>query len=350
MSAVQSGGKGSGQRPGPGRSPTQAKRPPTQAKRPPGQAKRPPGKPQPGGRGGSGKADAPRQNARITSAPPRRFSPTTLAFVSVGVVVVIVVALVLVKVTGGGSKNNNPGAPTRFSASPALVTQVTSVPQSVADVVGVPGGVVAPSVLKGQPPLTSNGKPEVLFIGAEFCPFCAAERWGIVMAMSKFGTFTGLNETTSSPYDSPPAISTFSFYKTGYTSQYIDFVPIEAEGNDTTGLGVGRTQLEPLTSAQNTLWQHYTQALGLSQTGFPFMDFGNKVFVSGPSYTPTVLLGLSHQDIASKLSNPQDPVTQGIVGTSNYITAAVCSLTGQQPASVCSTSAVHAATANMKLS
>jgi hypothetical protein len=347
MSAVQSGGKGSGQRPGPGRNPTQAKRPPAQGKRPPAQGKRPPGKPQPGGRG-AGKAGAPRQNVRVTSAPPRRFSPTTIAFVSVGAVVVIVVALVLVKVAGGGSTNNQT-VHQRFLASAALVSQVTSVPDSVADAVGLPSGVNPPTVLKMQPPLTANGKPEVVFIGAEFCPLCGAERWAVIMTMSKFGTFAGLNETTSSPWDSPPAVSTFSFYKSTYTSQYIDFATVEHETNDVSGLGVGRTTLQPLTPAQLTLWQRYAALFGI-RPGYPFMDFGNRMFVSGPSYDPNVLLGLSHQDIASRLSNPQDPVTQGIVGTSNYLTASVCALTGQQPAAACSPTAVHQAAAKLHLS
>jgi len=349
MSAVQ-GGKGSGQRPGPGRNPTQAKRPQpraSQGKRPPAPGKRPQGKPPPGGRGG-GKAGAPRQNMRITSAPPRRFSPTTIAFVSVGVVVVIVLALVIVKVAGGGSINTNATAPTRFPAPASLVSQVTSVPDSIAGAVLTPSGVSAPSVVKNQPALTSNGKPEVLFIGAEFCPLCGAERWAVIMTMAKFGTFSGLSETTSSPWDTPPAVSTFSFYQSTYTSPYVDFVTVEHETNDTHGLGT-RGILQRLTQGESNLWTHYSQLLGI-RTGYPFMDFGNKAFVTGPSYDPTVLEGLSHQEIASRLSNPQDPVTQGIVGTSNYLTASVCALTGQQPASVCSTNAVHQAATKLHLS
>jgi hypothetical protein len=32
----------------------------------------------------------------------------------------------------------------------------------------------------------------MLYIGAEYCPYCAAERWPLVMALSKFGTFSNL--------------------------------------------------------------------------------------------------------------------------------------------------------------
>ena len=32
-----------------------------------------------------------------------------------------------------------------------------------------------------------SGKCLVFFMGAEFCPFCAAERWAIVGALDRFG-------------------------------------------------------------------------------------------------------------------------------------------------------------------
>ena len=41
---------------------------------------------------------------QITAPPPRRFSPSTLAFVSIAVVVVIVLVFVVVKVTGSSAQ------------------------------------------------------------------------------------------------------------------------------------------------------------------------------------------------------------------------------------------------------
>ncbi len=38
-------------------------------------------------------------------------------------------------------------------------------------------------------------------MGAEYCPFCAAQRWAMVNAFSRFGTFTGLTTTHSSSTD-----------------------------------------------------------------------------------------------------------------------------------------------------
>jgi hypothetical protein len=61
----------------------------------------------------------------------------------------------------------------------------------------------------------------------------------------------------------------------------------------------------------------------------------------GASYNPAVLSGLSWTQIADDLSTPSGPVAQGVLGTANYATAAICALTGDQPATAC-TPAVRA--------
>jgi hypothetical protein len=194
--------------------------------------------------------------------------------------------------------------------------------------------VAPPTIKKGQPALTINGKPGAVFIGGEFCPYCAAERWALVNAFSRFGAFTGLKETTSSPWDTDPSTATFSFYGSSYQSNYVTFDTSEHESNDTTALNT-RTTLQPLTPLESRLWGKYD-----NPEGFPFLDIGNKYFVLAPSYDPAVLSGLDQEDIASKLTNPKDPVTQAIVGTANYVTAAICEMTDQKPATVCSASGV----------
>ena len=57
--------------------------------------------------------------------------------------------------------------------------------------------------------------------------------------------------------------------------------------------------------------------------------------ISGASYNPAVLSGLSWATIANDLSNPKSSVAKGILGTANYITAAICKVTNNQPASAC---------------
>ncbi len=289
-----------------------------------------------------------------TPPPPRRFTPLTMAFGTVGVVIVIVIALVAVTSNGPAHVGTGPyrplagvAGPTTFPASSTVLAEVTGVTPAVANAVGLPptSSVSPPTVQSGQPPLTIGGGPGAVFIGGEFCPYCAAERWAIIMAFSRFGSFSGLTETSSSPWDTDPSTATFSFYGASYSSPVITFDSSEHEGNDTSGLGT-RTTLQPLTPVESSLWQKYD-----NPEGFPFLDIGNSVFVMSPSYDAGILAGFDQQDIAAKLTNPNDPVTQDIVGTANYLTAAICSVLEPVASSTwCGQPAVTAAARAMGLS
>ena len=133
-------------------------------------------------------------------------------------VVIVVVAFVLVKLnSGGGTAATASNGPTG-AALTAVTKQVTGIPASVTDKVadgGVSKGLFVAATTTSAissaanqlgsyfatvngTALTSNGKPEVLFLGGEYCPYCAAERWSMVNALSRFGTFTGLTTTHSS--------------------------------------------------------------------------------------------------------------------------------------------------------
>ena len=61
----------------------------------------------------------------------------------------------------------------------------------------------------------------------------------------------------------------------------------------------------------------------------------------GASYNPAILSGLTWAQIADDLHDPTSPVAKSVLGTANFATAAICSLTDNQPASAC-TSAVRA--------
>jgi len=42
-------------------------------------------------------------------------------------------------------------------------------------------------------------------LGRSYCPYCAAERWSIIVALSKFGNFSGLTYMLSSAFDIDPS-------------------------------------------------------------------------------------------------------------------------------------------------
>src|ERR1700761_5748429 len=207
---------------------------------------------------------------------------------SILVVAIGVVALVLVKLNTGSSAPASNG-PTG-TALTAVTKQVTTVPSSVTDQVGA-GGISQQQLISAPTStaissassqlgsyfatvngtaLTSAGKPEVLFIGGEYCPFCAAQRWAIVNSLSRFGTFTGLKTTHSSSTDADPNTPTFTFYGSKYTSDYIAFTSVEEYTNTPNGSG-GYTTLQTPTAAQQAVGQAYDPSGSI-----PFFSLANK--------------------------------------------------------------------------
>ncbi len=276
-------------------------------------------------------------------------SPSTIAIGAVALVVVIVVAIVLVKVTGGSSTASS-GAnglrpPTVTTAAPGVLNQLASVPASVQDTVGAwksvgISGLTGPSLApKSQPVLKlgSSPLPAALYIGGMFCPYCAATRWSLYLAFSKFGTFSNVGETTSSPWDSYPDTPTLDFTHTTFTSTYVNFQPVEYLSQDTTAVNT-HTVLTPLTAQEKAVYAKYDNSAGV-----PFVDIGNKVLVTGAPIYPQLLAGMTQGQVASTLTNANSPVTQAIVGTANDFIAGICSLTGQQPSTVCTNPGVHKA-------
>lgn len=245
----------------------------------------------------------------------------TLGGVLVAVVGVIALFIYLAAHQSAGSTSG--GYPVT-AADPTVVKQVTTVDPAVLAKVGAGQVQTKPTKLNGASLLTGpTGKPEVFYQGAEYCPYCAAQRWAMIVALSRFGSFSNLHQTTSSSTDVYPSTHTFSFYQSSYASNYVDFVPLEQESYQ----GVA---LQTPTAAQQQLINQYNPG-----GGYPFIDIANKYTVSGASYDPQVLSNLDWQTIAGALSNAQSPVAQGILGAANYLTAAICQATNQQPASVC---------------
>jgi thiol-disulfide isomerase/thioredoxin len=285
--------------------------------------------------------------ARRAEARRRMF----LAGGSVLGVLVIVIVLIIVK-----ASSNTPAAASGSEASSATTASVTkeltSVPASTLNAVGA--GTVSPLIAtKGQPPLTASGKPEVVYMGAEYCPYCAAERWGMVVALSRFGTFSGLHLIHSSNNDVYTNTATLSFYKSTYTSKYLVFNPVEM--NSEKQVGNGYATLQKPTAAESKLLSTYDAPpyVQSANTGaIPFVDIGNQYLISGSQYSPSDLgttqtvqpghFGLTWTQIASDLKNPNSQVAKDIEGEANAITAAICKITNNAPAAVCSSAAATA--------
>ncbi len=274
---------------------------------------------------------------------------------SILVVIAVVVAFIVFKANSKPSTSTGAAGPTGSSLS-AVVSTVTSVPASTLDAVGNGGSAVTAKPIKiSGPALTSGGKPEMVYEGAEYCPYCAAERWAMIVALSRFGTFSGLQTIRSASADGAgnaepyPATPTWTFVHATYTSKYLTFTPVEAYTNvPDTSTGFYTTLQKP-TAAQTALLTKYDAPPYVASAdagSIPFVDFGTKYMIVGASYSPQVLSGLSWSQIAADLRNPSSPVAQGIDGVANYMTAAICKMTGNQPASAC-TPAVQALEGSM---
>ena len=57
------------------------------------------------------------------------------------------------------------------------------------------------------------------------------ENWPLIVALSRFGKFTGLTTSRSTQFDHIAPIDTWTFYGSHYTSPYLSFVPVERRSN-----------------------------------------------------------------------------------------------------------------------
>jgi hypothetical protein len=258
---------------------------------------------------------------------------------SVALVLVVIATLVVVKLTA------NPTAPPAQAASTTgsdmVLDAVKGVPAETFDQIGLGAVDTLPKAISGQPVLQSNGKPLVVYIGAEYCPFCAAQRWGLAIALSRFGTFSGLGETKSSSTDTYPNTATLTFHGANFSSPYLEFQGVETTSN--VKQGNGYAPLDTPTADQTKLLSTYDAPPYVSSDtagAIPFLDIANKYVIAGASYSPQILAGKSGVDIAAALSTPDSPIAKAILGSANAFTAAICDATGGAPSTVCQSSAV----------
>jgi Domain of unknown function (DUF929) len=261
--------------------------------------------------------------------------------VAVAVIIVVVVIMVAVKVTSSNSGSTT-ATPTGTAAA-SVIDSVTKVPASVLDTVGKGSQVdVLPKSINVQQSLTADNKPLVVYIGAEYCPFCAAQRWPVTVALARFGTFTGLGLSHSASDDSFPNTQTLSFHGSTYTSQYLSFQGVETSTNIRQGSGY--TKLDTLTPLQNQVMTlNAPPYVSQDAAGsIPFLDFGNKYVIAGSSFSPELLSNKSATQIAAAINDPGSAIGKSVNGAANAFTAAICKLTGGQPGDVCTSAGVKA--------
>ena len=276
---------------------------------------------------------------------PRRYAALGLIVIAV----ILLGALVVIR----HHENQTDGTSDVETITPApssLITSLSHVPASVASAVGVtsPTTPTTPPTATGNASLWQSSttgagpRPVVFFYGAEFAPYAAAERWPVVVALSRFGTFSALGLMQSSSSVAFSDTPTFTFWQVHYTSIWVDLQAVERYSSLMPN-GVAFTPLETPTARQAASVAVYDT----SAMSFPLLDIANHYVLVGSSFSPSVLAGLSQAQVAADLAIPASPVAQAVLASANEITAAICTVTGQRPTAVCTARGVNLADAKM---
>lgn len=231
------------------------------------------------------------------------------------------------------------------SALAGLITEVTTVPvgRSVPGLPGLPASASSASVYSATllitpgPPLTRSGKPEVLYVATEYCPYCAIENWPLIVALSRFGQFTSLTTSRSPEFEHIAPVDSWTFYGSHYASPYLAFVPVEQYSNvrvnaeASPNAPTSYRKLQQLTPAQQAIFARYDRP-----GSTPFLDFGNRAVQigSGP-IPPQLMTGKSWPQLAASLRQPKTDLGAALLAEADLLTAVLCRLTGDRPASAC---------------
>jgi hypothetical protein len=171
-------------------------------------------------------------------------------------------------------------------------------------------------------PLSAGGKPEVLYVGTEFCPYCATENWALLVALGRFGTFADVSEIRSARYPPIPPLDSWTFHGSSYSSKYLAFVPVELYSNVLVTPRANPLKatsyrvLQKLTPAQRFLMNEAGKAKGT-----PFTDFGGQAVMTGSPIPVAPLEHLTWGELTSALRAHRGAAAQAVIGAADFITA-----------------------------
>lgn len=176
-------------------------------------------------------------------------------------------------------------------------------------------------------PVTLENKPYFLYVGAQFCPFCAAERWSIVKALSNFGSWSGLGPDISADEEAGfSKIPTYNFVNATYESQYISYG--HKETADRNGKPIPGQEL---TDFEKKWFNQYDPTGGV-----PFLFINGKYVQLSSGYSPSLLQGKTYEQVKADVdSNANAPYVTAINREADIITAYLCKATNNQPTNVC---------------
>jgi hypothetical protein len=183
-----------------------------------------------------------------------------------------------------------------------------------------------------------SGKLYVFFMGAEYCPYSAAERWAIVRALQKFGQWDGLKQTMSAARDEPFLnLPTYDFTKANYTSPHVEFASRETKDRE----------FKPLQKLLKTE-EKFVRKFNADKE-IPFLLIGGRFMQVGAGFTPKIFIGHTFRQTETELKKAESEIRKTIDDEANIISALMC-VSGLPP-EVCKETGVAelVAQANAKL-
>ena len=156
----------------------------------------------------------------------------------------------------------------------------------------------------------------MLYVGAEYCPFCAMERWALIGALSRFGTFSGLKPTTSSSHDVHPDTPTLSF--DGREVHQRRRWPSRPSRRPTASEAAAALEGE-----NAAIFQKFNPGGGI-----PWITYGGTHATNGATVDANVLDGKTYDQIIAGIEDPTSDIGKTVNPAINMITAQLCELTG----------------------
>lgn len=191
-----------------------------------------------------------------------------------------------------------------------------------------------------------HGKPELLTMNLAWCPHCAANSWPLAVALSRFGTLTGLRVLDTGTFyctvisgpctlggSGPcfPHTHGLSFLGAHYQSPYLSFAHIVLQ--DVRGHNLERPTRPDISALKPFDPQAQTPAVDVGG-GYGFVNSG---------FPPGILAHKTWSQIAGSLASAHNRIARHVDGLANLFAAAICKVTKGRPARVCRSHGVLAA-------
>jgi len=158
-----------------------------------------------------------------------------------------------------------------------------------------------------------SGKLYVFFMGAEYSPYCAAERWAVVRALQKYGQFDGLRQTMSAARDEQLLnLPTYDFTKATYTSPHIEFTSRETKDREF-------KPLQKLLKTEEKLVRKFDP-----DKEIPFLLIGGRFIQVGSGFSPKIFIGHTFRQTETELKKAESEIRKTIDDEANIIAALLC--------------------------